>query len=165
LRLKTPFIPSLSFTPTLPSACHCGLPHQIRNPSQRCGSLHASTRCTVDRRLSRSCKVCLLAVPDVHGSAYLAFYFVLVRLTDGVPARLPLSASLSASFTASCSTSSLFKLLVLTYPSPCSPRSPSTRTRPAHHAPAPTRVHISHFCSRGHSGVDSGTCYADADHR
>ncbi|KAJ7793120.1 hypothetical protein B0H14DRAFT_3889479, partial [Mycena olivaceomarginata] len=40
LWLKTP---SLNFTP-IPSACHCSLPYRIRNPLQRCGSLHTRVR-------------------------------------------------------------------------------------------------------------------------
>jgi hypothetical protein len=128
LRLKTPFIPSLNFTPTLPSACHCGLPHQIRNPSLRLAA-HVSARCSVERRLSRSCKVCLLAIPDVHGNVYLAFSFVLVRL-----ALLPHALS-SALFTASCSTHSLFKHLRIASTLRLALRAPPRR------APGPPIMH------------------------
>ncbi|KAJ7737213.1 hypothetical protein B0H14DRAFT_3611811 [Mycena olivaceomarginata] len=44
-----------AFTPTLPSACHYSLPHQIRvNLAALWLAAHASTQCTVERRLSRS---------------------------------------------------------------------------------------------------------------
>ncbi|KAJ7303828.1 hypothetical protein DFH08DRAFT_1089314 [Mycena albidolilacea] len=171
-----------------------------KNPSLTAGPIILRSSCSTSVNLSNAVVAAVGAEPSQTylSTADTPFGFAAARCTreyalhcrtqtltfvqvqTGSPererARLPPPVSSSASFTASCSTSSLFKLLVHTHISPCSPRSPRRApgppiTHPLRRAsisrtslrrcrplnpfrtgkpPSVLHVHIPHFCRLQH---------------